>query len=88
LGIKKVTNENQIIIENYGGLPLPISLKVTYSDGSVEQIYENTSIWSTGDVAIIINANTEKEIREIELGENTIPDINHLNNVFKDEATK
>ena len=88
LGIKKVTNENKIIVENYGGLPLPISLKVSYSDGSIEQIYENTSIWSTGDAAVIINANAEKEIMEIELGENTIPDINHLNNVFKAEATK
>jgi len=87
LGIKKVTLENRIIIENYGGLPLPISLKVKYSDGTIDNIYENTSIWNAGDAAVIINGDTTKKITTIELGENTIPDINQSNNKFDAEAT-
>lgn len=87
LGIKKVTLENKIIIENYGGLPLPISLKVSYSDGTIDMIYENTSIWNAGDAAVIIIADSNKQISSIELGENTIPDINQSNNKFDAEAT-
>ena len=87
LGIKKVTNDNRIIIENYGGLPLPVNLKVTYTDNSMDEIYENTSIWSSGEKAVIILANPEKEISLIELGDNTIPDINTDNNKFEVKAT-
>lgn len=87
LGIKKVTNDNKIIIENYGGLPLPISLKVNYSDGTSEEFYENTSIWQSGETAVIIVANTEKPITKIELGSSIIPDINHSNNMFEVQAT-
>jgi len=87
LGIKKVTNDNKIIIENYGGLPLPISLKVEYSDGSSQEFYKNTSVWKTGESAVIIVANSEKSIKQIELGSSIIPDINHVNNLFVTEAT-
>ena len=88
LGIKKVTLENKIVIENYGGLPLPISLKVYYSDGTLDAFYKSTIIWNTGDAAVIINADENKKISKIELGENTIPDINQSNNEFKAQATK
>jgi hypothetical protein len=87
LGIKKVTNDNKIIIENYGGLPLPVSLKVDYSDGSSEGFYENTSIWKSGESAVIIVADSGKTIKQIELGSSIIPDINHVNNLFTAEAT-
>lgn len=87
LGIKKVTIDNKIIIENYGGLPLPISLNINYLDGSVEEIYENTSIWNKGEDAVIIFADPEKEILKIELGNITIPDINLSNNKFDSQTT-
>jgi hypothetical protein len=87
LGIKKVTTDNKIIIENYGGLPLPISLKVKYSDGSTEEFYENTSIWRSGDKAVIIQMNFEKEILTVDLGNNSIPDIDHSNNKFESQTT-
>jgi len=87
LGIKKVTNDNKIIIENYGGLPLPVSLKVNYSDGSSEEFYENTSIWKNGESAVIIVADADKTISQIELGSSIIPDINQVNNLFAAEAT-
>lgn len=87
LGIKKVTLDNKIIIENYGGLPLPISLVVNYSDGSTEEFYKNTSIWKMGDDAVIINTDANKKISSVDLGTNTIPDINHANNKFEAEAT-
>ncbi len=87
LGVKKVTNDNKIIIENYGGLPLPVSLRVDYSDGTSDEFYENTSIWQTGETAIIMVADGEKEITKIELGSSTIPDINHSNNLFEVQAT-
>jgi len=87
MGIKKITNDNKIVVENYGGLPLPISLNIEYSDGSTEDIYENTSIWNSGNKAAILAANTEKTIRKVTLGRNNIPDINRINNIFVVDTT-
>jgi len=88
MGIKKLTNDNQIIIENYGGLPLPIKLKVSYMDGSEEDIYKSTMIWSIGNKAVVIDANKEKQIKSVNLGDNIIPDINKINNIFAVKTTE
>lgn len=87
MGIKKITNNNKIIIENYGGLPLPIKLKVEYTDGSEDDLFENTSIWSSGNTAAIISANSDKTIKQVKLGDNNIPDINSINNIFAVDTT-
>lgn len=87
MGLKKITNDNKIIVENYGGLPLPIKLNIEYTDGSTEIINKNTSVWSSGDNAVIISANSKKTIRRVILGDNNIPDINRINNIFAVNTT-
>jgi len=79
-GIRKVTLDNKIVIENIGGLPLPVKLTIDYDDGSVESFYRNTSVWRTGEPSIIIKANPDKKIKQITLGSDIIPDINKSNN--------
>lgn len=83
LGIKKLTNDNKIVVENYGGLPLPVQLTITYEDGSKDEVYKNASVWASGDNAVIIPANAEKKIKAIHLGSKTIPDVNEENNLFE-----
>jgi hypothetical protein len=87
LGIKKLTNKNEIVIENYGGLPLPVKLQIEYSDGSKDEIYKNTSIWNSGDKAVVILADAGRKIKKIELGDKVIPDTNRNNNIFVAETT-
>ncbi len=87
LGIKKLTNKNEIVIENYGGLPLPVKLRIEYSDGSIDEIYKNTSIWSSGEKALVISADAGKKIMKIELGDKVIPDTNRNNNTFVADTT-
>ncbi len=82
LAIKKVTNDNKIVIENSGGLPLPIYLKVNYSNNTSEIIYKNTSIWSTGSNAVIIDIKSNYPIKSVELGNSIIPDIAESNNLL------
>jgi hypothetical protein len=82
-GIRKVTVNNKIVIENIGGLPLPVEVTVIFNDGSSEKYYQNTSTWKSGNHAVIVQANPDKKIDQIILGSKNIPDINKSNNEFK-----
>ena len=82
-GIRKVTLDNKIVIENTGGLPMPVELLVEYDDGSVEQFYKNPTVWSFGEPAFVIQADPNKKISRIVLGSDQIPDVNKSNNKLK-----
>ncbi|MFK5856660.1 MAG: M1 family metallopeptidase [Bacteroidota bacterium] len=80
LGIKKVTTGNKIVIENNGGLPLPVNVVCYFTDGTEENYLLNTSVWSTGNKAVVIQADTTKKINKVILGNNNIPDVIIENN--------
>ena len=85
LGIKKVTMDNQVVVENYGGLPLPVKLIAEFTDGSKEEINRKTSIWSSGNQAVVVQFEKEKQLKRLVLGDDLIPDTNDENNVFEIE---
>ena len=80
LGIKKVTADNTIVVENKGGLPLPVSLSVAYTDGTQELFTYSTAVWKNDDKALLIETPSEKHIREITLGDKKVPDVNRKDN--------
>jgi hypothetical protein len=79
-GIKKVTLDNKVVVENYGGLPLPVLLNVDYEDGTSEIISESTAIWASGEPAVVLQANPDLKIKQVTLGSAIIPDVNKQNN--------
>ena len=83
LGIKKVTLDNQVVVENYGGLPMPVKLTAEYTDGSQEEIVEPTSAWRNGQQAIVVQFDKEKQLNKVVLGDDLIPDTNEANNIFE-----
>ena len=83
LGIKKVTLNNQVVVENYGGLPLPVKLVAEFSDGSTEEVVKHTDVWRNNPQAIIIQFEKEKQIKKLVLGSDSIPDTNDDNNIFE-----
>ena len=84
-GIKKVTLDNKIVVENVGGLPMRVELLCEYEDGTTEVIKESTAIWSSMAPAVVIEADGEKKIKKVTLGSERIPDINESNNVMLPE---
>lgn len=79
-GIKKVTLDNKVVVENFGGLPLPLLLTIDYDDGTTETINESTAIWSAGEPAVVLQGNPDLKIKKVSLGSATIPDVNRQNN--------
>ncbi len=85
LSIKKVTATGQIVIENRGGLPLPVKVTCIYNDGTNDKFYKPVSVWQSGTNAIVIQADPHKNIITVLLGDSDIPDINKNNNRFEME---
>lgn len=79
MGIKKVTMDNKIVVENVGGLPLPVEVLCEFEDGSTELYKESPAIWRFGEPAIILQVNKDKKISKITIGSDRIPDVNKQN---------
>jgi hypothetical protein len=80
LSIRKITKDKMIVIENSGGLPLPVYLEMIFTDGTIEKVEFNTSIWNNGDKTIVIKTQEEKFLQEVKLGNKLIPDVNKADN--------
>ncbi|MBU1367939.1 MAG: M1 family metallopeptidase [Bacteroidetes bacterium] len=80
LSLRKITADNQIVVENNGGLPLPVCLEVFYDDGTQQLICESTSIWEANADRCLIAFDKNKTIKEVVLGHGQIPDVNPENN--------
>jgi len=84
----ELINSNETIakvkVVNKGGLPLPIKIKVYYSDFQHEEVYSaSAKVWEKGDNYLEINLKLKKKIIKIELGSPQIPDVNLDDNNVK-----
>ncbi len=86
LAIKEVLTEgNSVIvtIENIGGIPIPVALKIMFEDESEKEVYENTSVWENDNKFFSVKFTTDIPIKTILLGSNIIPDSDMKNNSWK-----
>jgi len=82
LAIKDLTNNNLVLVEKIGNIPLPIEIHVTYTDGSEEQINQSARVWKDAAKMTAIQLYTDKKVKEISLGNELIPDIQKDNNLW------
>jgi hypothetical protein len=79
----KVQNETcQIIIENAGGLPVPVDLYFIYKDGSTESVRIEADCWEKDNRWYTYIKSTGSEIRQVYIDEKRLPDKNPENNYF------
>jgi hypothetical protein len=85
LAIEKVTTDKNpnVIIKKVGSYPVPIDLKISYSDGSEETIHKPASVWKNGESTYQLKINSNKEYKKIELISVLGPDVNKQNNIFE-----
>ncbi len=82
---KPKKNRVSIRVDQKGTIPLPVRLKVTFEDGSTEEIRETARVWQSAK-SYSVEKTYEKAVKKIELGGLMIPDIDRKNNVW--EAAK
>lgn len=71
-----------VIIENKGGKPVPIYIKVTFSDGSKREYHESVLVWKNKK-EFTITVSENKEILNIHLDNVYVPDGNELNDHWR-----
>jgi len=72
----------RITVVNKTGLPLPVYLKVTHTDNTVQTISGPMRIWKEGAKEAVFSFPAGKAVEKIELGNDHIPDINPEDNVL------
>jgi|FLOH01.1.fsa_nt_gi hypothetical protein len=70
----------RIRIDNLGGLVMPVHLRVTYDDGSIEDVRRPVQIWFQSNRAVI-QLNSELHVTQVVLDpDQSYPDVNRENN--------
>ncbi len=85
LAIEKVEVENKklrITIQRVGNIPTPVKLKVVYENESEEEFYYSAEGWKENNIFYVIEVELTNTLKEIQLGDSTIPDSNRENNIY------
>ncbi len=69
-----------ITVERKGNIPVPIHLKITFSDDTETTIHHTAAIWKDGKSIVKINCPEGKTVKTAQLGNVRIPDANPSDN--------
>ena len=85
LSITKVntTGKPFVVITNKGGKPLPVDLKIEFTDGSSFAIHKSADVWQKENKTVILSLPAGKKIKKITLGAVHTPDMNIKDNVWE-----
>ena len=85
LAIAKVITSAKpsVVITNKGGKPVPVDLKIDFTDGSSQTIHRSIAVWEKGNSTITIQLSTSKKIKKLTLGSVHTPDSNKKDNVWE-----
>jgi hypothetical protein len=71
-----------ILIENPGGLPVPVDLNFVYTDGETESVSIKADCWKQDNKRFTYKKTSTKKIRQVYINEKYLPDKNSENNYF------
>ncbi|HJX70807.1 MAG TPA: M1 family metallopeptidase [Bacteroidales bacterium] len=71
-----------VIIENKGGLPVPVDLNLIYADGETESVKINADCWKKDNERFIYKKISTRQIRQVYIDEKNLPDKHPENNYF------
>jgi aminopeptidase N len=78
-GVQRREGNYVITVSNKGDVPMPVELKLTYEDGTTENLRLPVEIWQRGDTWSHL-LETEKTLESVELDpEKILPDVNFSN---------
>ena len=80
--LNKVDDGYAVLIKNIGGFAIPFDIKLTYTDGTNENIHQTPAVWEKDQREITINLKTNKTIRSVVLDGGIFLDTDLSNNTF------
>ncbi len=81
-GVQSYQGNYVISVANKGEIPMPVELKITYTDGTSENRRLPVEIWQRGDSWNYL-LKTDKELQSVEIDpEKILPDVNYSNDAW------
>jgi hypothetical protein len=74
---------DEVIVENVGGLFLPVYIDIMYMDGHNTKIYSEIDSWKKNAKRLKFEVKNPKQIKSIRLGNAEIPDVEKANNYIE-----
>ncbi|MCW9065050.1 MAG: M1 family metallopeptidase [Ignavibacteriaceae bacterium] len=85
LAIEKIevaNNKIRISIRRIGNIPTPIKLKMVYENETIEEFHYSAGVWNNNNSFYVIEVEPTDSLKEVQLGDSTIPDSNRENNIY------
>jgi hypothetical protein len=79
----EASNNDVVMINRNGALPVPVHLVVEYTDGSTQTIHHNAAVWKDGKHNLKAAGASGKKVKKATLGLRTIPDSMPKNNTWE-----
>jgi hypothetical protein len=83
LGVASVTRAGggyAVVLNNVGGMPAPVDLRLGYADGSTETLHQTPALWQANPRQATVTVSTGKVLRTVELDGGIFVDANPADN--------
>lgn len=81
--IHKKLDGYQVAIQNIGGFPVPVDLKLNFKDGSTQTIHQSPAIWGMDKERATIDVTSKKALESAQLISGIFMDADESNNFLK-----
>ena len=72
-----------LTLDNMGGMPAPVDVKVTYDDNTTEKLHQSPAIWQKNPKQSTVNIKTAKKVSSVSLDGGIFMDADTSNNSWK-----
>ena len=79
-GVEKAGNGYTVVLNNIGGMPVPVDLEAHYGDGSNEVVHETAAIWAADQRRATVTIPTSKNLQSLNLNGGIWVDADSTNN--------
>ena len=74
-------NSGQVTIRNIGGFPVPVDLRLNFTDGSSQTIHKSPQIWAGNQKQVTIDVSGGKLLQSAQLVTDIFVDADESNNM-------
>jgi hypothetical protein len=79
-GVEKAGSGYTVVLNNIGGMPVPVDLEAHYGDGSNEVVHETAAIWAANQRQATVTISTSKTLQSLNLNGGIWVDADSTNN--------
>jgi hypothetical protein len=80
--IHEIMNGYQVSIQNIGGFPVPLDVKLNFKDGSTKTIHKSPAIWEQNQKQATITVSSKKTLQSVQLVTDIFVDADESNNIL------